>query len=122
MLRAEQAALLGGERDEHEAAALPIGDFCEAPGQFHDRRGARRVIVSTVVDLFLALVFGEAAGSAVAEVIVVSADDNRLLCERAGPFQNSDDVLDRRGLAADFGFDARGPTLERGAVRFEVAV
>src|SRR4029077_15819058 len=78
--RAKQSALFAAEGDEYQPPALPAG-LGKAARQFHERGRARAVIVGAVVNGALG-VPRQAAEAAVAQVIVVGADDDRFLGQR----------------------------------------
>ena len=53
-VRADQAALLGGEGHEDDASAFALLHGGEAAGELHDGGGARAIVIGAVMDLPLA--------------------------------------------------------------------
>ena len=64
----------------------------------------------------------QTAETAVAQVIVVRADDHDFIRERSITVDRGDDVLARGTLALDIHFEVGGPACERRALRLERAI
>src|SRR5207245_342801 len=116
---AEQAAFLAGEGHEDEATTFAILHLSEMAGEFEDGRRAGAVVVGAMVNRLGVLVPGEAAAAAtaVAEVIVVSADDDSFIGMVARSLEDSNNVLDRGFLAAHVNFQAGRPAVDLRATR-----
>jgi hypothetical protein len=82
MLRAEQALLFGGEGNHQHAALESVAVLCEQAREFHNRRGARSVVVRAGVDV--AGFRRERADLAVAQMVIVRPNHNHLVAQLRG--------------------------------------
>lgn len=74
---AEESALFACEGDKQKAAGLRV--FGEKASECKDRRGAGSVVISAGMDL--SEISGESADMAIADMVVVCAQDDDLLLE-----------------------------------------
>ena len=112
-----QPAFFAGESHEHNPAARLLAGGDQPLGRFHQRGGAGGVVVGPVMD-FLGP-GSERAWSAEADVVVVGADHDRLVGERALPSSTPIDVFHLGLLLIDRRFRLRLPAGEFLALRRE---
>ena len=93
MIGTEQVDLLAAEGDEDDSATFAILLAAQAARQLDQRRGAGAVVVGAVVDRWGFQAACHAADFAVAQVVVVSAEDDGLACQRPSALQHADDVF-----------------------------
>ena len=92
----------------------------QAAGDFQQRGRAGGVVVGAVVNV--GRPGSQRARAAAAQMVVVSADDDRLVGQRTFAFQHGDDVLHLGLLLDDVRLAGSPPAGQLGAARHQVAV
>ena len=112
MLRAEQAFFLAGEGRENDSARQGVASPGEPSGHFHHHGSSRRVIIRAVVDIGRRFIERAGHPPAMPEVVIMRANDDRFIRERAFAFENADHITRIDRLAADLVFRRDRPILE----------
>src|SRR5438132_12461494 len=117
-------ALMSLEDNETEPAAVVVGLHAKTPSQLDQRGRARTIIIGAVMNgaLLVLAVACQATRTAIAEMIIMCADNHRLPGQRPGSFEHADDVFYRNARSTHVDLDAGGPTSQGSAARLEVAV
>src|SRR5262249_36179257 len=116
ILRAEQADLFTAESDKYETASAAVGLLADSPGHFHKSRSAGTVVIRAMMNRRF-LESRQTSHAAVAQMVIVSTENDGFRGQGTRAFEITDDILDVDSGAFHFLLQVSRPSLKGAAAR-----